>query len=87
MKSVTSSTDVHGIGYKERIKRMEKVTRVNEVEKKEPVTNVTYYDNKEKKLTPQQAYRKELAKSKNSKIYRELHREKEENKEEEEKER
>lgn len=94
MRAISSSTDAHGVRYTEKIKRIQKIKRVNEVEKKEKITPVGYYEergmteeDKERKtsMTPQEAFRKEMAQRGNSKIYSKLQN-KENNKEEKSKE-
>lgn len=81
MRSVSSSRDVHEVRYKDEKKRIQRAKRVSEVKKKEAVTSTEYYEsrgmteeNKEKKssLTSQEIFRRELAKSQNSKIYSKL---------------
>lgn len=94
MRSISSSLDVHGISYTEKIKRIERIKRVNEVKKKEKITPVGHYEergmteeDKERKtsMTPQEAFRKEMAQRGNSKVYSKLqnkeNNEKEKNKE------
>ena len=99
MRAISSSTDVHGVRYTEKRKRIERITRVTEVEKKEKVTPAGEYEErgmtKEDKerattMTPQEAFRKELAQTQNSPVYRKLQNkenEKDEKEEEQETER
>lgn len=95
MRSVSSSRDVHGIRYVDERKRIQKAKRVAEAKKKEAVTSTEYYEsrgmtkeNKERNssMTPQEAFRRQIAQSQNSKIYAKLQnnevKEKEKNKQE-----
>ena len=90
MKAISSSMDVHGVRYTDKMKRIERIKRVNEVEKKQPVTTTGEYESrgmtKEDKertitMTPQEAFRKQMAQTQNSPIYRKL--QNEENKKDE----
>ena len=97
MRAISSSTDVHGIRYTQKRERMERLKRVNEVEEKQPVTKVGEYEKrgmtKEDKersttMTPQEAFRKEMAQIQNSPAYRKLqNKQKEKTEEKEEQER
>lgn len=81
MRAISSSTDVHGVRYTQKRERMEKLKRVNEVEPKQAVTKSGEYESrgmtKEDKertttMTPQEAFRKEMAQIQNSPTYRKL---------------
>ena len=81
MRAISSSTDVHGVRYTQKRERMERLKRVNEVEAKQTITKVGEYENrgrtKEDKertttMTPQEAFRKEMAQIQNSPAYRKL---------------
>jgi len=81
MRAISSSMDVHGVRYTDRIKKIERIRKATEVEKKEGVTSVGYYEkrgmtkeDKERKtsMTPQEAFRKEIAQMANSRVYEKL---------------
>lgn len=81
MRAISSSTDVHGVRYTQKRERLEKIKRVNEVEEKQQLTKAGEYESrgmtkedKEKTstMTPQQAFRKEIAQIHNSPIYRKM---------------
>ena len=81
MRAISSSTDVHGIRYTQKRERMEKIKRVNEVEEKQPATKVGEYEkrgmtNEDKErtttMTPQEAFRKEMAQIQNLPAYRKI---------------
>lgn len=81
MRAISSSTDVHGVRYTQKRERLERIKRVNEVEKKQPLTKIGEYESrgmtkedKEKTITmtPQQAFRKEIAQLNNLPIYRKM---------------
>ena len=86
MRSVESSRDAHEVRHIDEIKRIKKAKRVSEVKKKEGEKPVGYYEKrgmtKEDKetgssITPQEAFRRQMAQSHNSKIYSKLQNSKE----------
>ena len=90
MRAISSSTDVHGVRYTEKRKQLERIRKVTEVEKKQSVTKTGEYESrgmtKEDKerattMTPQEAFRREIAQTQNTAIYRKL--QNKENKQEE----
>lgn len=81
MRSVESSRDVHEVRPIDEMKRIKRAKRVSEVKKKEGEKPIGYYEKrgltKEDKetgssITPQEAFRRQMAQSRNSKIYSKL---------------
>ena len=81
MRAISSSIDVHGIRYTDKMKRIERIKKVTEVEKKQPVTKTGEYESRGVSMTPQEAFRRQIAQTQNSPVYRKL--QNEENKKDE----
>lgn len=86
MRSVESSRDAHEVRPIDEMKRIKRAKRVSEVKKKEGEKPIGYYEKrgmtKEDKetgssITPQEAFRRQIAQSRNSKIYSKLQHNKE----------
>lgn len=78
MRAIISSSDVHGVRYTQKRERIEKLKRVNKVEEKQTITKVGEYEKRgmtkkdKDTMTPQEAFRKEMAKIQNSPTYLKL---------------
>lgn len=81
MRSVESSRDAHEVRPIDEMKRIKRAKRVSEVKKKEGEKPIGYYEKrgmtKEDKetgssITPQEAFRRQIAQSRNSRIYSKL---------------
>lgn len=87
MKSISSSTDVHSMRYTEkrnliqRIRRVSDIKKVASLEESEKVKMPNEDKEKKDKITPQEAFRREISCIQNSPVYRKLQN-KENNKEE-----
>lgn len=95
MRAITSSMDVHGVRYTEKRKRLERIKRANEIEEKEKATSAGYYESRgmtkedkerERTMTPQEAFRREVAEMTKSPVYAKLQKQEIKEKEKEEKE-
>lgn len=81
MKSISSSTDVHGTRYTEKRNLIQKIRRVTDIKEKQNNTSLGEYEerkmtqeNKKRKdsITPQEIFRKEISNIQNSPVYRKL---------------